>query len=276
MSWRTLDKMEEVVNASKEDPIQFGELPTKIDSGKVSIKKAYKRVLKEQKKEQRKKTAILVNDKRVELIEGDFNEKCDVIPDNSIDLLFTDPPYDWGALHLYEKLAKLSSRVLKEGSSLVTYCSEELEYKYQVIGFMKAAGLTPAFEIHVLLEGNGNALYKEKCFVKCKSLLVFTKGKPNAIHYIPNAKVISSEKPDKLVHEWEQSIIEANHCIKYLTVEGETILDPMMGGATTIIAALESGRKAKGCEDNSSKPEAFAEASNRVAEWISKNEEVSV
>ena len=54
------------------------------------------------------------------LIYGDFIEQSqNEIPDNSIDLIFTDPPYGEEYLPLYQELAKLAVRVLKPGGSLV-------------------------------------------------------------------------------------------------------------------------------------------------------------
>ena len=40
---------------------------------------------------------------------------------------------------------------------------------------------------------------------------------------------IDSEKPIKAFHDWEQSIIEAGYVIKYLSVENQIVLDPLMG-----------------------------------------------
>ena len=41
--------------------------------------------------------------------------------DSSIDLIFTDPPYNGDSLLLYKDLARLADRVLKPGGSLITY-----------------------------------------------------------------------------------------------------------------------------------------------------------
>ena len=36
--------------------------------------------------------------------------------------------------------------------------------------------------------------------------------------------LIESQQTDKTMHDWEQSIIEAEHIIKPLTVEGQIVL----------------------------------------------------
>ena len=57
------------------------------------------------------------------LVYGDFIEQSQKeIPDSSIDLIFTDPPYGKEYLSLYQELAKLAVRVLKPGGSLVFLC----------------------------------------------------------------------------------------------------------------------------------------------------------
>lgn len=53
--------------------------------------------------------------------EGDCMELSKGIPDNSIDMIFTDPPYHKEYLHLYEWLATEAERVLKPGGALLTY-----------------------------------------------------------------------------------------------------------------------------------------------------------
>ncbi len=61
-------------------------------------------------------------DSKVKLIHRDFQDiDSTTIGDNSIDLIFRDPPYHKEWLPLYEPLGKLASRVLKEGGSLVMY-----------------------------------------------------------------------------------------------------------------------------------------------------------
>jgi DNA modification methylase len=61
------------------------------------------------------------------------------------------------------------------------------------------------------------------------------------------------------MHEWEQSTIDAEHVISRLTVENQTVLDPMMGSGTTGAAALKLKRKFIGTEIDADKFE-IAEA----------------
>jgi DNA modification methylase len=61
---------------------------------------------------------------------------------------------------------------------------------------------------------------------------------------------IESTPSLKIEHEWQQSTVEAEYVIKNLTLENQTILDPMLGTGTTGIAALKLNRKFIGIEKN--------------------------
>ena len=56
---------------------------------------------------------------------------------------------------------------------------------------------------------------------------------------------IESVAPSKLAHDWEQSKDEAEYIIKNLTIENQTVLDPMMGIGNHRNSCIESRRKKK-------------------------------
>jgi predicted methyltransferase len=59
------------------------------------------------------------------IITGDARELAGAIPDNSVDLIFTDPPYLKEFLPLYEWLAETAERILKPGGWLFAYGATE-------------------------------------------------------------------------------------------------------------------------------------------------------
>lgn len=104
------------------------ELKDKVRAGKVTINKAYKQLQKEQKRKQllllAKSEPVISFPEGVKLIEGDFVEYSKDIPCNSIDLIFTDPPYGEEYLHIYKSLFEVAQRVLKDDDgSLIVYCA---------------------------------------------------------------------------------------------------------------------------------------------------------
>jgi ParB-like chromosome segregation protein Spo0J/tRNA1(Val) A37 N6-methylase TrmN6 len=182
----------------------------------------------------------------VDLRLGDFKEICKGIPDNSIDLIFTDPPYGLESIPLYKDLAELAARVLKEGGSLVTYVGQ---YAIdEIITYVKSAGLKWWWPICVKHGGAHRLMFGHGAYVLWKPLLWFVKGERRAEGFKTLEDFIQSERPDKVLHEWEQGHVEADHMISALTLENQKVLDPFMGSGTTGIAALKLNRKFIGVE----------------------------
>jgi 16S rRNA G966 N2-methylase RsmD len=180
---------------------------------------------------------------------GNMETLGENIPDNSVDLIFTDPPYNEASLSLYANLAKLADRVLKPGGSLITFVGH-----YAII------------KINDLIRDNSNLVYQWQIIVKhngSKSRIhtrhIWPYYKPLLWYYKPTidgkitiyqdvADLVESKAVNKDSHEWEQSTIEAEHMIRPLTVEGNLILDPFMGSGTTGEAALKLNRRFIGIE----------------------------
>lgn len=185
----------------------------------------------------------------IKLIEGDLVAASLEIPDISIELIFTDPPYGRESLSLYERMGSIAVRVLKDRGSLVTYVGHDI--LNDVINSMEAIGLKFWHQLIVLHSGNSSALHPRHVYVKYKSLLWFVKGsKPLTDRYLED--VIPSKAPNKTYHEWAQSTVEAEYVIEKLTNEGGVVLDCFMGSGTTGIAALRSKRKFIGIDQDQS------------------------
>jgi DNA modification methylase len=176
------------------------------------------------------------DDSRAKLIQGDFQYiDTPKIGDKSIDLIFADPPYHTEWLPMYEPLGKLACRVLKEGGSLVMYAGH---YALpQIFEYMKNSGLKYWWAMVVKHNGSSRLLQYHHVYVMWKPLLWFVKGKRlKVLDSIPD--LIESQPPSKALNGWEQSPVEAEHVISKLTIPDDVVLDPLMGVATTGIAAL--------------------------------------
>ena len=78
------------------------------------------------------------------------------------------------------------------------------------------------------------------CHTKIHTIYVFAEWKP-LLWYVIGERAndlvvtntigdyIESTPPSKLLLEWEQSMVEAEYIIKPITIENQTVLDPMMG-----------------------------------------------
>ena len=253
VSRNTLEKEKKLIEAAKRTPEQFEELRKRVDLGKISTDKAYNELQKQVKRNQILDSAkdLASNShlqKGITLLHGDFRQQILEIPDSSVDLVFTDPPYSRDCLPVYHDLAVASGRVLKNGASLVTYANHCLVP--EITKSMEEFGLNRQWIIAVKLSGPFAHFHPKKVSIKWKPLLWFVKGdKTNSVDYISD--FIESRSAEKATFEWEQNTIEAEHVISRLTVEGQTVCDPMMGEGTSGAAATKLGRRFIGIEINS-------------------------
>jgi hypothetical protein len=245
------------------------EIKEKLRSDKLKIDKVFRQLQRQQLKEELirssdSESSTELSSNRSKLLYGDFIEKSKTIPDNSIDLIFTDPPYGKKWLPVYEKLAETAFRVLKSGGSLVTNLGHHLFPK--VIEYMQKSGLNYHWILTVKLAGPFSRFYARGVTIKTKPLLWVIKGeKCNTVDFISD--LIESTAPEKVVHEWEQSTNEARHVVSRLTVENQIVFDPMMGSGTTGAAALMLNRKFIGIEIDKEK---FEMAKKRIDSGFDK------
>ena len=260
----TLEKEKRIINAAEQNPELFDELRKKVDQKKISVDKAFREIQRQIKRDQmlasvRNTTSNSLSN-NIRLIQGDFRERSKTIPNDSIDLIFTDPPYALEYLPLYNDVALVANNLLRDGGSLVTYVGHYAIPK--VIEIMEKVGLTYWWPIAVVLSGSFAKHYPKQVTIKWKPLLWFVQGdKLSTTDFLSD--VIKSDTPSKVLHEWEQSVAEAKHIISRRSMEGQTVFDPMMGSGTTGIAAIQNNRKFIGIEIDSEK---FEIANARIGE----------
>lgn len=230
------------------------------------IFKEYTKIRIEEKKKLLKDEAQKVEvPEDCKVYHGDFMELGKNIPDNSVDLVLTDPPYGGEFLYLFEPMAKFVNRVLKEGGSLVLFAGQyDLLAKGNII---EKSGLKFRWQICVKHTGNKAKMMGFGTWIKVawKPLIWFIKGNGGKTE-IPGwiEDFVESQKPPKDKHKWAQSTIEAEHVIKGLTVENQIVCDPFMGYATNGVAALKLGRKFIGIEIDK---EHFSNALDRLSKY---------
>ena len=252
--------------------IKYGtkEQKEKLRKGISTVNKEYTKIKKDQKKEELKsiKTNIELPPENCKLFCNDFTKiDSETIPDNSIDLIFTDPLYGSNALQLYKELAIIADRVLKDGGSLVFYAGHIILNEIFRILDDNSSNLKYWWIIAVKHNGAKQRVHSRSVFAEWKPLIWYTKGqKPNILDTMFDH--IESSPPDKSLHELAQSKEEVEHIIRYLTFENQTILDPMFGSGTTGIAALKLNRKFIGIEIDQ---ERFDVGKNKIALTVSPN-----
>lgn len=209
----------------------------------------------------REATGEVAQAKNVTLINADFREALKNLPNDSVSLIFTDPPYDADSIPLYEDLAREAARVLEPGGSLLAYCGQ---YAMDRI-LPRMSGHLRFWWVNALIHSHGNTRFVGKnVFVGWKPVLWFVKEGRGSDVMIDDT--IRGDKPRKEFHEWAQGEAEAGYFITHLTQPGDVVVDPFAGSGTTLIAAARLGREAFGCEMD---PDRYAVAGRRINESLS-------
>lgn len=203
-----------------------------------------KKEIKKEKSAEEGKTIILKSD-LIDIRLGDFSEVLDDIPDNSIDLILTDPPYPYEFIECWTELGIFAEKKLKDGGFLIAYSGHV--YLPEVMNKVLKSGLKWYWIGACLHTGAGIAQnFEVNMFAKFKPILFFYKGKkhkqPNWIHDVFESD--NSETKD--YHTWGQTPDIFDKLIK--AFEPTIVVDPFLGGGTTAIACLQNNVKCIGAE----------------------------
>ncbi len=166
----------------------------------------------------------------VTLLQGDARELAKDIPDHSIDLIFTDPPYLTEYLYLYDWLIGESNRLLKPSGFVAFYVG--CYHLANVISMVRER-IDFFIECVIFGSGSGSIIWPRKTIAKHKSLLIFRPSGSVAMPRCNMTSVFNGTGEDKRYHAWGQDEASARYYIDCLTKEWDTVFDPFVGGGTT-------------------------------------------
>jgi hypothetical protein len=169
------------------------------------------------------------------------------VPDNSVDLIFTDPPYIKELFEeAYANLAEMAARVLKPNGFLITYAPQtHLDeimdlLRYSTPGNVEDQCLRYFWIISSLNLGQSTAKnHHRNAICLHKPILVFQKAPEGTAMKGSRrcfADVVRGFR-QKRYHPWQQSIHDVLGIIDRFMVPGEILLDPFAGWGTSLIAA---------------------------------------
>lgn len=233
-----------------------------------SQKEALKIVRKKAEAAHREKLAAQFNPDSTPhtLKQGDSLTLLTSVPDSSVDLILTDPPYGVGAdtfgdmagtghaykdtpeyaMQCYSVLAKEGYRAAKENAVAYVFCDirhwSAIEMEFILAGW--EAWPQP------LIWAKGNGMLPRPDYGPRKTyeaILMFMKGTPR--HYKVGAPdVISISQTEELQHGAQKPVELYHELISRSVLPGATILDPFSGSGTIFPAASRAKCVAVGFE----------------------------
>lgn len=212
------------------------------------------------------------------LMQGDCLERMKEIPDGSVDMILTDPPYGttackWDSVIPFEPMWEQLKRVIKPNGAIVMTASQPFtttliasnmrEFRYSLVwdkvgttGFQTAKVMplrrhedicvfyrakptyNPEMEVRGAPRKKGGSKTDNGCYGDLRSAESF-----NNEYYPTSIIQVSNASKKGLVHPTQKPVALMEYLIKTYTNEGETVLDFTAGSFTTGVACINTNRK---------------------------------
>lgn len=255
ISDKPLDTKKEVAKAAKVshdtiakvkviDAKAAPEVKAKLRQGETTINREYKRIVAGQKREKEQSDLIEAQAKLSQAARISFSSICDIrhcsmqsLLKSGIepDCIITDPPYPKEFLPLYGELAALSRKT----KLVAVMCGQS--YLPEIMADM-CKHLTYRWTLAYMTPGAALRQWERNVDCTWKPILLF--GATDQYVF----DVFRSDSGDKRFHGWGQSESGMADLVSRLTLPGQLICDPFVGGGTTATVALHLGRRFVGCD----------------------------
>lgn len=169
---------------------------------------------------------------------GDARELAELIPDCSVDIVFTDPPYCKEDIPLYEWLGHISHRILKPGGYLFAYTSAY--YLPATFEALQQSCMTYFWQFVLTHHGGHPRVWSRNLLSAYKPVLAYSKGKPIRQPWIPT---VWASNEDKRYHFWGQGEGPCEKLLRAYTHQEDIVFDPFTGGGTVPAVCKMLGRQ---------------------------------
>ena len=233
----------------------------------------------------------------MKLLCGDCFELMREIPDKSIDLILTDPPYniadystgnmkfdwrneinndlaDWDRKILRpEFLLRDFKRILRPSGNVFVFCSYNLLGEYHRVFDPEF----DTFQFMVWHKTNPTPNIRRSSFLNSCELIIccWNKGhtwnfsRQNQMHnFIESPICMGHERVKNPKHPTQKPVKILEHIIKIASNKGDTVCDMFSGVGSTGVAAVNLGRNFVGIECD---PEYFAAGQSRIFSALNNN-----
>jgi site-specific DNA-methyltransferase (adenine-specific) len=181
----------------------------------------------------------------IDIHHGPFQDVLAYIEDDSVDLVLTDPPWQWDVetLDLWDDLGAFAKRVLRPGRALIAYSGSgclaaAIDRLSRHLDYVWAGAL--------ILPGRHNEVHAVMARDASTPIVFFSKGRYEPRHWFINA--LSSPGAEKDAHPWQKPLGNVAYYLERFSEPGELVCDPFLGGGTTAVAAQQAGRRFVGCD----------------------------
>ena len=180
------------------------------------------------------------------------------IPDKSVDLLLTDPPYSTDIEDIESFAASwvpLALSKVKDTGRCYIFVGA---YPREIAAYENVLKQYDTFERSLLAWSYRNTMGRKplKDYVLNFQMIFYLRGKnapelnaPNLLDQFSHHEINAPDaRTGVRYHQWEKPYEIGDMFVRHATKEGDLVIDPFMGTGTFVVAAANLNRVARGCD----------------------------